>query len=367
MHKTLLVIAAVLLAPLAIAHTQGQKATEQKSMDMYYIDTEGGKAQLIVSPSGESLLYDVGTGDSRHVQAENIMRAVKEAGLQQLDYVIVSHYHGDHVGNAAELASRLPIRQWYDHGGYTVENQPGRNTGFLSWLPAREHAKVMVPKPGDKIPIAGLDVMFVAGSGKLLTTPVPGAPGAGAPNPFCKDSPPKVQDPTPENAESLGLVLRYNNFRVLDLADVTWNQENQLACPNNLLGTFDVYDTTRHGTGWSGAPALVHASRARVAVMNNGPRKGGEVGTWDIIHGIPGFEDLWQIHYSVLVDKAHNPPDNLVANIDDLDHGYEFKMSVHADGSFTMRNGRTGFTKDYPARKTAVPATSTSSADHTGR
>ena len=167
---TLFLIAAALLVPVAIAHSQGQK-----SMDIYYIDTEGGKAQLIVSPSGESLLFDVGTGDARHFQADNVMRAVKEAGVQQLDYVIVSHYHGDHVGNAAELSSRLPIRQWYDHGGYTTENQPGRNTGFLSWLPTREHSKVTVPKPGDKIPIAGLDVMFVAGSGKVLATPVPGA------------------------------------------------------------------------------------------------------------------------------------------------------------------------------------------------
>ena len=345
---TIVLTSAVFLAPVVVTHTQGQK-----SMDIYYIDTEGGKAQLIVSPSGESLLFDVGTADARHVQADNVMRAIKEAGVQQLDFVIVSHYHGDHVGNASDLSSRLPIRQWYDHGGYTVENQPGRNTGFLSWLPTREHSKVTVPKPGDRIPIAGLDVMFVAGSGNVLRTPVPGASGAGAPNPFCKESPAKVMDPTPENAESLGIVLKYNNFRLLDLADLTWNQENQLACPNNLLGTFDVYDTTRHGTTWSGAPALVRASRARIAVMNNGPRKGGEVGTWDTIHGIPGFEDLWQLHYSVLVDKAHNPPADMVANIEELDHGYSFKLSVRPDGSFSMKNGRTGFTKEYPAKKPA--------------
>ena len=99
--------------------------------------------------------------------------------------------------------------------------------------------------------------------------------------------------------------------------------------------------------------------------MNNGPRKGGEVGTWDIIHGIPGFQDLWQLHYSVLVDKAHNPPENMVANIDELDHGYAFKMSVRPDGSFTMKNGRTGFTKEYPARKAmtaAAPATARNSS-----
>ena len=366
MRKVLLFLVAVaLLVPFTLTRVQGQKVpvnVAQKTLDIYYIDVDGGKSVLFVSPSGESLLFDPGSTDARHFQGDNILKAINEAGLQQIDYLIASHYHGDHVGNLPYLASKLPIRRFYDHGAYTTENSPGRNSGFLEWLPLREHVNVTVPQPGEKLPIAGLDVMFVSGSGKLLKTPVPGAPGAGAPNPFCKDSPSKVQDPTPENFESLGLVLKYNNFRLLDLGDLTWNQENQLACPNNLLGTFDVYDTSRHGTGWSGAPALNHASRARVAVMNNGERKGGEVGTWDIIHGIPGFEDLWQNHYSVLVDKAHNPPDNMIANVDMLDHGYAFKMSVRPDGSFSMKNERTGFVKEYPAKKAAAPTTATKTA-----
>jgi beta-lactamase superfamily II metal-dependent hydrolase len=338
----------------------------QKTLDLYYADVDGGKSVLIVSPTGESLLFDPGTSDPRHFQGDNILKAIKEAGLQQIDYLITSHYHGDHVGNLPYLASKLPIRRFYDHGAWTTENAPGRNAGFLEWMTLRDHVNVTVPTPGEKIPITGIDVTFVAGAGKLLKTAVAGAPGAGAPNPFCADSQPKVQDPTPENAEALGLVLKYNNFRMLDLADLTWNQEIQLACPNNLLGTFDVYNTTRHGTGWSGAPALVKASRARVAVMNNGSRKGGEVGTFEIIHSIPGFEDLWQNHYSVLVDKAHNPPDDFVANLDDLDHGYAFKMSVKPDGSFTVKNERNGFTKEYKAKKPAGPQTASLAAPSTG-
>jgi beta-lactamase superfamily II metal-dependent hydrolase len=344
-------LAVVILGPLAAIRIQGQA---QKTLDIYFIDTEGGQATLFVPPSGESLLMDTGTGDPKKQQAENVMKAIKEAGVQQLDHVIISHYHGDHVGNATELANRLPVRYWYDHGAYTTENQPNRATGFVSWLPTRERARVTVPKPGDKVPIAGLDVMFVSGSGNLLTRPVPGAPGAGAPNPFCKEFTAKVMDPTPENRESLGVVVKFGNFRLLNLADLTWNQEHELVCPNNLLGTFDVYHTTRHGTDWAGAPSLVHATRARVAVMNNGPKKGGTVDTWNIIHGLPNV-DLWQLHYSVLVDKAHNPPETMIANMDDIDHNYAFKMSVRADGSFTMTNQRTGFTKEYPAAK--APAT----------
>jgi beta-lactamase superfamily II metal-dependent hydrolase len=348
----LYLVATALLIPLSVAPV-GQTPA-QKTLDIYFIDTEGGQATLFVSPSGESLLWDTGTGDPRRQQADNIMRAVREAGVQQLDYVIVSHYHGDHVGNATELASRLPIRYWYDHGGYTVENQPGRNTGFLNWLPTRERSRVTVPKPGDKIPIAGVEVVFVSGSGNLLTSAVPGAPGAGTPNAFCREFTPKVMDATPENRESLGTVIRFGNFRMLNLGDLTWNQEHELVCPNNLLGTFDVYHTSRHGTDWAGAPSLVHATRARVAVMNNGARKGGTIDTWNIIHGLPNV-DLWQLHYSVLVDKAHNPPEDRVANMDDLDHGYAFKMSVRPDGSFSMKNQRTGFTKEYPATKGAAP------------
>ena len=345
-------LAVAFLLSIVVAPTHGQ-AQGQKTLDIYFIDTEGGQATLFVSPSGESLLFDTGTADPKKLQAERISAAIKEAGVQQLDYVIVSHYHGDHVGNATELAARLPIRTWYDHGAYTVEHQPGRVTGFMNWLPTRETAKVIVPKPGDKIPIAGLDVMFVSASGKLLTTAVPGAPGAGQANPLCKDFVAKVMDPTPENAETLGAVIKYGNFRLLDLADLTWNQEKELVCPNNLLGTFDVYHTTRHGTDWAGAPALVQATRARVAVMNNGAMKGPMLNTFNIIHGIPGFQDLWQLHFAEIAAKEHNPPEQFIANLDATpEHaGYGLKMSVRADGSFSVKNQRTGFTKEYPVQR----------------
>ena len=342
-------IVVTLLAPgfLVRAQAPAQKPPEQKSLDIYFIDTEGGQATLFVPSLGESLLMDTGTGGDGNIQADRISAAIKEAGVQQLDYVIVSHYHGDHVGNAAELANRLPIRHFLDHGPYSVELQPNRSAAFVSYLAVREKAHASVPKPGDKIPVKGLDVEIVSSAGDLLKTPVAGAPGAGAPNPFCGEFKPKQQDPTPENYESVGIVVRFGKFRLLDLADLTWNQENELVCPNNLLGTFDVYHTTRHGTEWSGSPELVHGARAQVAVMNNGPKKGGVREAWDIIHSTRGFQDLWQLHYSELADPEHNPPDNFVANLNETDHGYAFKMSVQADGSFVMKNERNGFTKEY--------------------
>src|SRR5437879_6073403 len=147
MRKTIVFLAAVaLILRSAVAPTHGQ-AQGLKTLEIYFIDTEGGQATLFVSPSGESLLFDTGTGDAKKVQADRISAAIKDAGVQQLDHVIISHYHGDHVGNATELAARLPIRNWYDHGAYTVEHQPGRVTGFLNWLQTRATAKVIVPNP----------------------------------------------------------------------------------------------------------------------------------------------------------------------------------------------------------------------------
>ena len=339
---------------VSITNLFGLRAERDKSLDVYYIDTEGGKSVLFVSPTGETLLFDTGTGGDGNRDLDRVLAVIKAANLpiQQLDHVIVSHYHGDHAGNAAALADKLPIRNFYDHGGWSVELQNNRAAAFNAYRQIRERAHVMVPKPGSKIPITGFDVTVVANAGELITTPVAGMAGTGTPNPICAQFTPKVQDATPENYYALGTVIRYGNFRMLDLADLTWNQEKDLVCPNNLLGTnFDVYNTTRHGTDFAGTPVLVHAARPRVAVMNNSPMKGGTPDTFKIVRSSPGLLDFWQLHYSENVAKAVNSPDQFIANMDSTpaNHpAYFIKLSAHTDGSFTVTNERTGFTKDYP-------------------
>ena len=276
---------------------------------------------------------------------------MKLAGVTVLDFVVITHYHGDHVGGAAELAAKVPIRHFIDHGPYTVELQPNRVAGFAAYKPVRDIARVTVPKPGDTIPLQGVDVQIVSASGSLITAHMSGAPGANLPNPFCRDARLKVPDPTPENLESLGLVLRFGRFRMLNLGDLTWNQEHRLVCPNNLLGTFDLFHTTRHGDPNSGAPQLVHAIRARAAVMNNGERKGGAPEYWQIVRDAPGLEDLWQLHRSAAGGADRNSADPFLANVNETDHGHSLHMSVRTDGSFTITNSRTGFAKDYAARR----------------
>jgi len=164
---------------------------------------------------------------------------------------------------------------------------------------------------------------------------------------LCADTKYKVPDPTPENTESIGLVISYGNFRLLDLGDLTWNQEIALACPNNLLGTFDVFHTTRHGDPNSGAPQLVHAIRARVAVMNNGERKGGSPEYWQTVHTAPGLEDFWQLHRSAAGGADHNSPEQFLANLNEMDHGHYLKISADREGSFSIFNERTQLTVDY--------------------
>jgi beta-lactamase superfamily II metal-dependent hydrolase len=352
MIKTLIaLIAAGTLVLQAVPHLRAQAPTRDvpETLEVYFIDTEGGQATLLVTPSRESLLVDTGFAGGR--DADRIVSAMKLAGISVLDYVVITHYHGDHVGGAAELAAKVPIRHFIDHGPYTVELQPNRVGGFAAYKPLRDMARAIVAKPGDTIPLQGLDVQFVTSAGQLISSNIGGAPGAGVANPLCRDARLKTPDPTPENTESLGLVVRFGRFRMLNLGDLTWNQEHRLVCPNNLLGTFDLFHTTRHGDPNSGAPQMVHAIRARAAVMNNGERKGGSPEYWQTVHDAPGLEDLWQLHRSAAGGAAHNSADQFLANVNETDHGHHLHMSVRTDRSFTITNSRTGFTKAYAARR----------------
>jgi beta-lactamase superfamily II metal-dependent hydrolase len=349
MRKILLVVAAAgLLSALAGAQTSSQTTT-----DIYFIDTEGGQATLIISPTNgilgtkETLLLDAGNLTPPGRDAERIVAAMKDAGVERVDYLVVSHYHGDHVGGVAALFDKVPVRRVLDPGAFIPEQNGNREAGYLSYLPVRQNAHVTIAKPGMKIPVAGLEVHVVSSAGDLITAPLPGVRRSA--NPLCSNAQRRAQDNTPNNYESIGVVLEYGRFRYLDLADLTWNQEIELVCPANLLGTVAVYRTSRHGTEWAGAQALVHSVRPRAAVMNNNPTKGGTPGTFQIVKSSPGLEDFWQLHYSDNVSKEVNSSEPFIANFTDADGGHYLKLSARTDGSFTVMNSRNGFKKDYAA------------------
>ncbi len=250
----------------------------------YLIDVEGGQSTLFVTPSGQSVLIDTGFPGFNGRDADRIAATAKLAGVTQIDYLLITHYHADHVGGVPAIAARLPIKNFIDHGD-TVEHTPAGQKLYDDYQKEVAKGNHIVVKPGDKLPIKGLDWTIVSAAGNVIEKPLP---GAGQPNPLCAAFKPKDADPT-ENARSVGSVIVLGKFRVVDLGDLTWNKEQDLMCPANKLGQADVYIVSHHGQDISGSAALVHALHPKVAIMDNGEKKGGTIEAWDTIHSSPGL------------------------------------------------------------------------------
>jgi competence protein ComEC len=316
-----------------------------KPLQFYFIDVEGGQATLIVAPDGESLLIDTGWPGYEGRDADRIISAARQAGLQQIDYVLITHFHRDHVGGVPQLAESFKIGTFVDHGP-NLEDSEVTRTDYAAYEKAiAGHARVTV-KPGWALPIKGIDVKVLSAAGDLIKTPLP---GAGQANPYCKGEPAAPDDAT-ENARSAGVMITYGNFRFLDLGDLTKKKEFELACPNNLLGIVDLFLVTHHGADLSNSKALDWALHPRVAILDNGPRKGASPAAWQIVHDSPGLEDLWQVHYAEESDKDHNVDAGHIANVKENCEGKFIKVVAQSDGSFTLTNSRTGETKTYPKK-----------------
>lgn len=313
-----------------------------KTLDIYFIDVEGGQATLIASPSGQSVLIDAGWPGYNGRDAGRIVAAAKKAGVKKIDYYVVTHFHRDHVGGAAQLAERMPILNVVDHG-QSVETTSDAVALFSAYQKVAEKSKRITVKPGDKIPLKDVTVEVLAANGEGLSQ---ARPGAGQANPACAGVKRKEDDPT-ENARSVGLLFTYGDFRFIDLGDLTWNKELELVCPANKIGKVDVYLTTHHGTDSSGPPAILQALAPKVAIMNNGARKGGSPEAWEAVKNSPGLEDIWQLHFAVAGGKEHNVPDAFIANVDEKCEGQFIKVSAMKTGEFTVVNHRNGHSKTY--------------------
>ena len=352
-----LTLGLALVSTLATAQNQ-----PSKTFDMYVIDTEGGHAVLYVSPTGESLLEDTGNPGTR--DPDRIMEAIHAAGVTQIDHLILTHYHIDHVGGLAELAKRISIKHFIDHGA-TVEAREQVPDFQKNYAELYNAAKHTVVKPGDKIPFAGVDVTVVTAAGQVIKSPLP---GGGKPNPACADFKPRDETHVdPENPQSVGVVYTFGKFRTVNLGDYTWNAEEKLMCPNNPIGKVDLYLTSHHGIDQSGSPALVHGLEPEVAIMHNSTRKGGAVQTMQMLYTSPGLENVWQLHWAYAAGLEWNTPGVFIANIEEPEvvagvltktslggraghstgPAYWIKVSARADGSFTVTNTRNNFSKTY--------------------
>jgi beta-lactamase superfamily II metal-dependent hydrolase len=328
-------IAVALLLAAATAHAAN-------TLDVYDIDVEGGKCVLIVSPSGESMLFDVGWPGFNGRDTDRIITALKAAGLKQIDFLVISHYDIDHLGDVPLLLAKFPAKHIVDHGPMEA-NKPS-SSQYKAYAEARDKLDHITVIPGDRIPIKGLDVLVVTAAGKRIAKPLK---GAGKPNPICATRPEPERASDIEDNMSIGLLFTLGKFRMLDFADMESAYDYKLMCPDNPIGSVDVYQVSIHGQDKGVAPVLAQALHARVALMGNGPRKGGAPQTWETLRGAPGLEDIWQVHYSVAGGQEHNPPDSYIANLESADEAHWIKLSAQPDGMFTVTNSRNGYSKTY--------------------
>jgi beta-lactamase superfamily II metal-dependent hydrolase len=306
-------LATVLVSTLALAAAgPAAQSRDTKPLDIYVVDTEGGKATLFVTPSGETVLVDSGNPGGR--DTGRIMEVFTQAGVTKIDHLISTHYHVDHIGGLPELAGRIPIGHFVDHGPSAEAKEQVQ--GFqAAYAELRAKAKHTVVKPGDRIPVAGLDWRIVTSDGKVLRAPLP---GGGRPNPACAQAQRAADPANPDdNAHSVGSVITFGQFRAIDLGDLLAGKEFDLMCPNNPVGVVDLYLVTHHGLAASGSQVLLQGVRPRVAVMQNGTRKGGSVQAYQIMRSTPGLEDIWQLHWSYNGAIEHNPAGVFIANVDD--------------------------------------------------
>lgn len=335
----------VTLASLVAMGWAAPKRERGKALQIYFVDVEGGQATLFVTPEGNSLLMDTGWPDSDGRDADRIMAAAKLAGIHQLDFVLLTHYHLDHAGGITQLAAQIPIRTVIDHG----ENHEGQNAATEKvWedyqsLLAEEKLNRIVAKPGETLPLKGISTEVISSDGAVIDKPLG---ERGEDNTACKSSKQYPPDHT-ENARSLGVLFTFGKLRILDLGDLTSDKEAQLVCPENKLGKIDIYIVSHHGAITSNSPVFLNAIAPRVAVMDNGAAKGGTPSAWDAVEKSPRLEAFWQLHYSDEGGAAHNSLDSFIANLSGPDTGNYLKLSAWEDGKFEVFNSRTKQTKHY--------------------
>lgn len=323
-----------------------------KTVNMYFVDVEGGQATLIVTPSKQSILVDSGWPGFNGRDADRIAQTAKKAGVKQIDYLIVTHYHTDHAGGVPQLVERIPVKNFVDHGP-NIETGRGAAPLFDAYLKAAGTGKRIVVKPGDSLPVKDVKIEFLTANAEAIAQPLK---GAGETNPLC-GTPAYKPDPG-ENGRSVGFLLTFNSFKFLNLGDLTSLEETELMCPVNRIGTVDLYLVTHHGADTSNSKEIVHAIQPRVAIMNNGARKGGSPSVWQTVRSAPRLEDLWQLHFAVAGGKESNSPDTFIANLDETCEGKMLHAAIQENGSFTVQNMRNAYTKTYAPGAKGNAATS---------
>jgi beta-lactamase superfamily II metal-dependent hydrolase len=317
---------------------------KQKTLDIYFIDVEGGSATLIVTPLGESLLVDSGFPGER--DAERIAKVAKEiAKLRQIDFYITTHWHRDHVGGSTKLAELIPIKTFYDHGLPTAPAQDIQPEYIDAYRKLTQGTSKTL-KALDEIKFRSQAVRLrVLASNGL----VPGEPSDAPQIVSCGTDFKPVAEDKSDNAKSIAILLTFGRFKYFNGGDLTWNVENKLVCPRNLTGAVDVYQVNHHGMDSSNNPTLVRALDPQVAVINNGPRKGGEVRTFSVLKENPKTQ-IYQLHRNVQTSDKDNASPEFVANDEEACQANFIKLSVATNGRYSVSIPAKGISRSYQAR-----------------
>jgi competence protein ComEC len=319
-----------------------------KALRVFFVDVEGGQATLFVTPAGESLLIDTGWPGNDGRDADRIVGIAKKAGVQKIDYVLLTHFHMDHAGGLPQLVARIPVGEVFDHGDNREDTDAPTVQVWKAYqeVLAKEKLKRVTLKPGDTLPIHGTRVTVLSSDGAVVDRALL---GAGQENSACQNAEQYPADQT-ENARSLGTIITFGKLRILDLGDLTRDKERELVCPKNKIGMVDIYIVSHHGWDQSNSPVFLNAISPRVAIMDNGAKKGGTPSAWTNIENIPHLENLWQLHFSEEGGPTHNVAPEFIANLEGPDSANYLELTAWPDGAFEVFNSRTLKSKRYPAR-----------------
>lgn len=324
---------------------------QDRTLDLYWVDVEGGAATLIVTPEGESILIDTGMPGDR--DPNRIARAARDAGLRQIDHLITTHFHLDHFGGAADVARLIPIINVYDNGiPEKNPDNPSDTERFPRQIaPYREMkaARRVLVKPGDSIPLrqgkTPLSLRCLAAMQKIDTA-LPVQTGGVD----CSTGREKPKD-TSDNANSLVFLLSYGKFEMFDGGDLTWNTEAKLVCPENRVPRVDIYDVNHHGLDVSNNPLLVQALAPAVAIMSNGTTKGCGAETFQTLKKTSSIQAIYQIHRNLRPDSEHNTEREQIANLEKDCQANYIKVSVAlGGGSYTVGIPATGHARRFESR-----------------
>jgi hypothetical protein len=271
-----------------------------------------------------------------------------------LDYVLITHYHVDHVGGLPELLSQFPVDTILDHGPNRETPPPQMPAAAAALQPATLYPKYLEAirghghrtlEPGDTLNIGSLHLTVVTSDGSTIGRALS---GAGDTILECGGMKTMDADGGEENTRSVGLVLTFGRTRIAALGDLTWNMENKLVCPRDKVGPVDLLVVSHHGSNLSNSPALLRALAPRVAIVDNGPKKGGDVETYEVVSHSSRLRRLWQLHFAERAGPEHNVAETYIANPSAVgDTHASLEAVVTKTGRITVTNERTGFSETY--------------------